>query len=100
MDLTAFKIEAFTAVVANLGKMFKMVLEAQQGGRQPRNTGLWPVSASRSTCNFCSGCKGVHSLMLNLGHVMDSDGFVRNRSGFHQRYEQTRWNKRIGLGLE
>jgi hypothetical protein len=53
MDPTAVKIEALTTVIANLGEMFKMVLEAQQGGRQPRNTGLQPVSAAGSMCNFC-----------------------------------------------
>ena len=45
-----------------------------------------------------NNCKGVHSLMPNLGHVVDSGGLVRIRPGFHQRYEQARWDKRIGLG--
>ena len=35
-------------------------------------------------------CKGVHSLMPNLGHVVEGDGLVGLCSGFHQRYERTR----------
>ena len=31
--------------------------------------------------------------MPNLGCVIGGDGLVRSCSGFHQRYEQTRWNK-------
>ena len=42
-------------------------------------------------------CKGAHSLMPNLGRVVDSDGLVDLRSGFHQWYKQTRWGERIGL---
>ena len=42
-------------------------------------------------CEVCNyHCKGVHSLMPDLGHVVDSDGLVCLHSGFHQRYEQTR----------
>ena len=54
-DPTAVKIEALTTVIANLGEMFKMVLEVQQGGGQPRNAGPQPVSAAGSMCNFFSG---------------------------------------------
>lgn len=35
--------------------MFKMVLEVQQGSRQPRSAGPRPMSAAGSACNFCSG---------------------------------------------
>ena len=54
-DPTAVKIEALTAAIANLSEMFKMFLEVQQGSRQTRNTGLQPVSAAGSACNFCGG---------------------------------------------
>ena len=35
-----------------------------------------------------NNCKGVHSLMPNLGHVVDSGGLVHIHPGFHQRYER------------
>ena len=41
-------------------------------------------------------CKGFHSLMPDLGRVVEGDGQMGLRSGFHQRYERTRWGKRIG----
>ena len=33
------------------------------------------------------GCKGVHSLMPDLGCVVDNDRLVRICPGFHQRYD-------------
>ncbi len=54
-DATSIKIEALTAAVTSLGKMFKTVLEAQQGGGKPRNAGPRPAGATGTSCNFCGG---------------------------------------------
>ena len=52
-DATTIKIEALTAAIANLGEMFKSVMD--QGRGRPRNAAPRPVGASGSTCNFCRG---------------------------------------------
>ena len=36
--------------------------------------------------------------MPDLGSVVDNDRLMRIHPGFHQRYEQARWGRRIGLG--
>ena len=47
------------------------------------------------SCLLCGACKGVHSLMPDLGHVVDSDRLVCLCPGFHPRYKRARWDERI-----
>ena len=54
-DTTTIKIEVLTAAIANLGEMFKSVMD--QGGGRPRNAVPHPAGASGSTCNFCGGAR-------------------------------------------
>ena len=50
--------------------------------RRPQSRRTWRV-----TTPFSPKCKGVHSIMPDLGRVVGSDGLVGLCSGFHQRYE-------------
>ena len=54
------------------------------------------VLISFHTKQYWHICKGVHSLMPDLGRVVNSNGLVCLCPGFHQRYERARWDKRIG----
>src|SRR6267154_3232226 len=59
-DATTVKIEALTAMVTNLGEMFKVAIQSQtqsqQAGAKPRSTGVAASGMSApggSACNFC-----------------------------------------------
>ena len=50
----------------------------------------WAKVPESEVSHVGARCKGVHSLMPDLGHSMNGDELVQQLSGFHQRYRRAR----------
>ena len=57
-DPTSAKIEALTAAISSLGKMFKTTIQTQPAGARPRPPAITGTGTpGPSACNFCGGAR-------------------------------------------